>query len=1351
LNPPASPPPAHRHWRRLARALEICLALSLWLLGSATALLLALLLAAWLWSGQPQSLPRTLQWASAWLAGWDGEADALVVREAQGSLREGGRIGYLRWRHAGLEVELEGLELRWPASLWPDVVLRQQLQLDRLELERLRVSDRRAPQPASEPPADLQLPWLRSVRVPLQISALSVDSGVEFALGPLQARYRYEAAGLPAATARHQLEVSQLRWAQGDYRLQATLDARAPLRLDARLDGELRTTPPGGQPQALQAHASVSGPLGGRDATLQLAATIGAPPATDRLQPRGTALQAQATLAPWAELPLQSAELELHELDLATLWPRAPATRLQGRWRASHGPAGTRRWQLAGELSNGLAGPWDRGALPIERLRARLDYDGGQWRLDGLDAELAGGRLEAAGRLQLPPAAASAQGLAWWQRLGHWEGRLLARIAQPRSLLSSLALQPFELKADARSSGAAETATAFELTLSPAAAAAAGARDASALPAPHLQARGRWTSRVLEIAQADVGLLGASLHGHATWPLGGAAPVAALALELPGARGGVEQHARGGAARLDVDDASGLGRWLRDSVGQLDRLLPQLGLGEQIPHALRGVTLEGQAVLQTGWSGALRPDGHAPQQWSAELRLPQWRMNWPADSGMPPLQLKNWKATLDGQGPKVRLSQDGESGWPGWNASTMLRARGELAHDHLGSRAEIHLDAATLQAAGPTHALTARLPAEGGTRIDWQEGRSLTVTPGQLLLSLERRDGSGAGPAARAPARISWDAARWSQGLLESRGQASGLALNWIDALLASPAAPQGPLSQAGLSGEVLLQAGWELSLPLHTGPARPAATPRARLNLRRSSGDLTLLAGEGSNAQRIAIGLDEAGASLELNGSQLQGQLRWLSRNAGQIRADFGTRLSPPSSASPDWAWPEQSPMSGRVLASLPQIGLWSRLAPPGWRMRGSLQADITIDGSRAQPEWRGTLRAGDLALRSLLDGLEFSDGQLQASLSGETLTIDSLSLRGAGGQGGGLLLGSGSATWARGAAPTGGAAPRREPRIALKLQAQQLRLFARADRRLSLSGQLDARLQGNQLDLGGQLQVDQALILLPDESAPKLGEDVVVRGPSGSARPAAASPVQTRVQLELGLGDDFRLRGMGLDTYLKGRLQLSAQPGQGLPHVNGLVHTARGNYRAYGQRLEITEGQVNFNGPYDNPGLDILALRTIQQQRVGVQVTGTAQAPRVRLYADPDLPDNEKLAWLLLGRPASSAGAESMVLQQAALALLAGRGRSGESTLNRALGLDELSLYNEASKADGSGGATALRLGKRLSDQFYLSYSRSVIGLLGTVSVFYDVSRYLTLRAQAGDDNALDLIFTHKFDSGL
>ena len=196
----------------------------------------------------------------------------------------------------------------------------------------------------------------------------------------------------------------------------------------------------------------------------------------------------------------------------------------------------------------------------------------------------------------------------------------------------------------------------------------------------------------------------------------------------------------------------------------------------------------------------------------------------------------------------------------------------------------------------------------------------------------------------------------------------------------------------------------------------------------------------------------------------------------------------------------------------------------------------------------------------------------------------------------------------------------------------------------------------------------------------------------------------------------------------------------------MTGEVHTVQGRYRAWGQALDVETGLLRFSGPYDNPSLDILALRPNISVRAGVQVTGTAHAPRVRLYADPDLPDAEKLSWVVLGRSTSAGGAEAALLQQAALALL-GRGSGGGTDgIAKRLGLDEIGFKGPQAGDDAS--EAALTLGKRLSEDLYVTYERSLSGVLGTLYIFYDLSKHLTLRGQTGIQSAVDLIYTVRYD---
>jgi translocation and assembly module TamB len=425
-------------------------------------------------------------------------------------------------------------------------------------------------------------------------------------------------------------------------------------------------------------------------------------------------------------------------------------------------------------------------------------------------------------------------------------------------------------------------------------------------------------------------------------------------------------------------------------------------------------------------------------------------------------------------------------------------------------------------------------------------------------------------------------------------------------------------------------------------------------------------------------------------------------------------------------------------VQAQLPRIGVWSLLAPPGWRLRGSLSADIRIAGTRAQPELSGPVNADDLALRSVVDGIELRNGRLRARLAGQKLAIDEFLLHGSDeGGGGGTLLAFGEGSWT----PAG-------PVFTAQAQLSQLRASIRSDRQLTVSGPVFARMDRTGTTVTGELRVDRARIRIPDETPPRLGEDVVVRGAVGlpatgpERRQKPPPEGEGKLSLDIGfdLGPDFRVTGRGLETRLAGSVRVQGD-GSGTPQIVGLIRAVGGTYEAYGQRMEIERGELRFTGPADNPALDILAIRPNLQQKVGVLVTGRAQSPHVELYSEGGLSEAETLSYVVLGRSSAGGGADTALLQRAAAALLSGRRGTGKGIAG-SLGLDDLSV-----SPDSTSGAV-VRVGKRFADNFYAAYERSLSGAMGTLFIFFDLSRRATLRLEAGERTGVDLIFTFAFD---
>jgi translocation and assembly module TamB len=250
-----------------------------------------------------------------------------------------------------------------------------------------------------------------------------------------------------------------------------------------------------------------------------------------------------------------------------------------------------------------------------------------------------------------------------------------------------------------------------------------------------------------------------------------------------------------------------------------------------------------------------------------------------------------------------------------------------------------------------------------------------------------------------------------------------------------------------------------------------------------------------------------------------------------------------------------------------------------------------------------------------------------------------------------------------------------------------------------------------------------------------------------ASAANAVSAAPLnparEVALDLRVGLGEKLRLRGRGLDTGLSGDLRITS-PGGRLA-VNGSVRATDGTYKAYGQKLSIDRGLITFNGSIDNPRLDIEATRPNLDVRVGVAVSGSATNPRVRLFSEPELSEIDKLSWLVMGRASDGLGrTDTALLQRAALALLAGEGDSPTDQFTKAIGLDEIGVRQQS---DGEVRETVVSLGKQLSRRWYMGYERGLNATSGNFQLIYRIAQRFTLRAQSGDDNSLDLIWTWRW----
>ena len=541
---------------------------------------------------------------------------------------------------------------------------------------------------------------------------------------------------------------------------------------------------------------------------------------------------------------------------------------------------------------------------------------------------------------------------------------------------------------------------------------------------------------------------------------------------------------------------------------------------------------------------------------------------------------------------------------------------------------------------------------------------------------------------------------------------------------------------QAGWGGDLVV--GGHLQLQ-----HRPGESWQADGRLERQSGDLSLSepAIQGNTRQSLGIKV----AVISLTGrqgvwnlsQQFDGRVLGTVKGAQQVVSADPSRLPTLSDS-----------ISGGLDLNIGSLRPWGVWMPAGWRLGGQVQAHVALSGTLGKPGLTGSVKGQALSVGNSLLGVNLAEGTLDMSLVGDHVKLTQLTAHG-GTESGGVLSLTGDASL--------GAAGE-SPQVVLNLRAERFALLQRIDRRAVVSGQAVLSMGEEDLKADGQFTVDEGLVDISRSDAPTLGDDVNVVNrpgePAGSedvvSTDGSAGPRRKlQVNLSVDLGNKLQLKGRGLDTLLAGNLRLTTPNGR--PLLNGVVRTVSGKYAAYGQKLTIEHGAITFNGPVENPRLDILALRpqapsAQTEVKVGVMITGTAQEPRVRLYSDTSMSETEKLSWLVLGRgPAGLAGADIGLLQTAASALLVGENGSPKDSVLSAIGLDTLSVQQ---KSNGDVQTTVVNVGKQISRHWYVGYERSLNATTGNWQLIYRLAQRLTLRAQAGEDNALDLIWSWRFD---
>ncbi|TDK19564.1 translocation/assembly module TamB [Luteimonas aestuarii] len=432
--------------------------------------------------------------------------------------------------------------------------------------------------------------------------------------------------------------------------------------------------------------------------------------------------------------------------------------------------------------------------------------------------------------------------------------------------------------------------------------------------------------------------------------------------------------------------------------------------------------------------------------------------------------------------------------------------------------------------------------------------------------------------------------------------------------------------------------------------------------------------------SRRDIVGYRELALQAAFDPTRIQATLRSAFNEGGLIDARVAT------------GWDAFSPLDGEIAIDISELTWIELFSPDIVEPTGQLTGRITLAGTRAEPALGGYARLTDFRTELPAMALLLEDGDIVL----DALPDGSARITGSVRSGEGTLWATGSLDWRGGDAP-----------LVLQLHGSDVLLSDTRDLRLVADPDITLRYAaGRPLDVSGTVTVPSALLDLERlDDGVSVSPDVVVLDP---VDPERGTGMRLLLDLTLAMGDDVRLRGFGLDGTLGGNLRVRAQPGREMLGYGRLE--VGGRYRAYGQELQITRGNLVFNnGPVSDPLLDIRAERRIEAEDItaGISVTGRASAPNAEVWTNPASDTSQALSYLALGRSISNvSSAEGRQLDAASAALTAG-GSMLAGQLGSNIGLDDAGVMHSRAL-----GGSVLGIGKQISPRVYVGFGVSLLG---------------------------------------
>ncbi len=322
-----------------------------------------------------------------------------------------------------------------------------------------------------------------------------------------------------------------------------------------------------------------------------------------------------------------------------------------------------------------------------------------------------------------------------------------------------------------------------------------------------------------------------------------------------------------------------------------------------------------------------------------------------------------------------------------------------------------------------------------------------------------------------------------------------------------------------------------------------------------------------------------------------------------------------------------------------------------------------------------------------------------------------------------------------------------KKEMNLALSFGGKEFKVINLPEIKATASPDLTLMITGKNTQLSGRILLPEAkinVLNLPQTVTSVSADEVIIDDQTPEAPDSSSKLTSTFItDINLILGDNVRISGEGAEFKVSGNVKLHKT--KNLPiQTFGKINIDEGTYQAYGQDLTIRKGEIYLAGLPDNPGLAIEAVRELKGITAGLMLRGTLKQPVTTIFSEPAMPETEALSYLLTGRSLTETStAENNILLNA-VTKFGIKGSAGMvENLKASTGLSALEIQAGDSSAD-----TSILLGKYLTPQLYIQYVKRLFDNQDSAYMRYEINKSLSLEAESGTSQGIDLIYEIETD---